>query len=176
MILPYNNIFPRIAKTAFVVQNADIIGDVVMGEYSSVWFGAVVRGDIHYIRIGERTNIQDLSVVHVTVDTHPTVIGSEVTVGHQVVLHGCTVGNHCLIGMGSRILDGAVIGDHCLVAAGSVVRQGFQVPPGVLVAGVPAVIKRELTTDDLREIELSAKRYVEYAANYLAQGYKSQTI
>ena len=176
MILPYDNTWPQIASTAFLVDNCDIIGDVVIGEQSSVWFGAVVRGDIHYIRIGDRTNIQDLSVVHVTVDTAPTIIGSNVTVGHNVVLHGCTVEDNCLIGMGAKILDGAVIGHNSLVAAGAVVKEGFQVPPGVLIAGVPATIRRDLRPEDLKEIDLSAQRYIDYSAKYLSGGYRSQII
>ncbi len=176
MILPYNNTWPQIAPTAFLVDNCDIIGDVIIGEQSSVWFHAVVRGDIHYIRIGDRTNIQDLSVVHVTVDTHPTIIGSNVTVGHNVVLHGCTIEDNCLIGMGARILDGAVIGHNSLVAAGSVVKQGFKVPSGVLVAGVPATIRRDLRPEDLREIDLSALRYIDYSAKYLSGGYRGQIV
>jgi len=176
MILPYNNRWPVVAETAFLVDNCDVIGDVVIGEQSSVWFGAIIRGDIHYIRIGNRTNIQDLCVVHVTAGTAPTVIGSNVTLGHQAVLHGCTVEDDCLIGMGSRILDGAVIGKHSMVAAGSVVRPGFQVPSGVLVAGVPADIKRELRPEDIKEIELSAQRYVDYFCTYLKEGYLGQLI
>lgn len=176
MILPYNNIFPKIAPTAFLVDNCDVIGDVVIGEHSSVWFHAVVRGDIHYIRIGNRTNIQDLCVVHVTADTAPTIIGSNVTIGHQAILHGCTVEDNCLIGMGARILDGAVIGYNSLVAAGAVIKEGFQVPPGVLVAGIPATIKRDLRPEDMKEIDLSAQRYIDYTAKYISGGYKGQTI
>lgn len=176
MILPYNGIWPQIAQSAFLVENCDIIGDVHIGDQSSIWFGTVIRGDIHYARIGNRTNIQDLCVVHVTAGTAPTVIGSNVTVGHQAVLHGCTVGDDCLIGMGSRILDGAVICDHSMVAAGSVVRSGFQVPSGMLVAGVPAEIKRELRPQDLEEIRLSSQRYVDYFLTYVRGGYKGQSI
>jgi carbonic anhydrase/acetyltransferase-like protein (isoleucine patch superfamily) len=176
MILPYNDIWPNIAETAFLVDGCDIVGDVKIGEHSSIWFGTVVRGDIHYIKIGSRTNLQDNSVVHVTADTAPTLIGNNVTVGHAAILHGCTVEDDCLIGMGSRILDGAVIGKHSMVAAGSVVLPGVKVPSGVLVAGVPADIKRELRPEDIREIELSAQRYIDYYAAYLSGGYKGQEI
>jgi carbonic anhydrase/acetyltransferase-like protein (isoleucine patch superfamily) len=168
--------WPKIAKTAFLVEDCDIIGDVEIGEQSSIWFGTVIRGDIHYIRIGNRTNIQDNSVVHVTAHTAPTIIGSNVTVGHQAVLHGCTVEDNCLIGMGSRILDGAVIGGHSMVAAGSVVLPGVKVPSGVLVAGIPADIKRELHPEEIWEIELSAQRYMDYFSTYLRSGYKGQAI
>jgi carbonic anhydrase/acetyltransferase-like protein (isoleucine patch superfamily) len=176
MILPYNNIWPRIARNAFLVDNCDIIGDVEIGEQSSIWFGTVVRGDIHHIKIGNRTNIQDNSVVHVTADTAPTIIGNNVTVGHGAILHGCTVEDDCLIGMGSRILDNAVIGNHSMVAAGSVVLPGVEIPSGMLVAGIPAEIKRELHPDDIREIELSAQRYIDYFSTYLHGGYKGQVI
>ena len=176
MILSYKGMWPKIARSAFLVENCDVIGDVVIGEYSSVWFGVVIRGDIHYIRIGDRTNVQDLCMIHVTMDTAPTVIGSNVTIGHSAVLHGCTIKDHCLIGMGAKILDGAVIGSNSIVAAGAVVRPGFQVPEGVLVAGVPADIKREVLPEDLREISLSAQRYKDYSAQYIADGYIGQTI
>jgi carbonic anhydrase/acetyltransferase-like protein (isoleucine patch superfamily) len=176
VILPYNGKLPRIAASAFLVDNCDVIGDVVIGEYSSVWFGAVVRGDIHYIRIGDRTNIQDLCMVHVTIDTAPTVIGSNVTIGHGAILHGCTIEDHCLIGMGAKILDGAVIGSNSMIAAGAVIRPGFQAPSGVLVAGVPAEIKRELRPEDIEEIRLSAERYVDYSATYIAGGYEGQRL
>ena len=176
MILSYNGMWPKIAKNAFLVENCDIIGDVEIGEQSSVWFGAVIRGDIHYIRIGDRTNVQDLCMIHVTMDTAPTVIGSNVTIGHSAVIHGCTIKDHCLIGMGAKILDGAVIGSNSMVAAGAVVRPGFKVPEGVLIAGVPADIKREVSPDDLKEIRLSAQRYMDYSAQYISDGYLGQTI
>ena len=176
MILSYNGMWPKIAKNAFLVENCDIIGDVEIGEQASVWFGVVIRGDIHYIRIGDRTNVQDLCMIHVTMDTAPTMIGSNVTIGHSAVIHGCTIEDDCLIGMGAKILDGAVIGNHSLVGAGSVVRPGFIVPPGSMVAGVPAVVKRDVTEHELREIQLSPQRYVDYFSQYIADGYQGHKI
>ena len=137
-----------------------------MGAGSSVWFGSVIRGDVHWIRIGERTNIQDLSVLHVTTETAPLRVGSDVTVGHRAILHGCTVEDGCLIGMGAIVLDGARIGRGSLVAAGSVVSVGFQVPPETLVAGVPAVVKRSLKPDEVQSFIDSARHYTELAQVY----------
>ncbi|MBI4364561.1 MAG: gamma carbonic anhydrase family protein, partial [Candidatus Latescibacteria bacterium] len=132
---------PRIPKSAYIAPTASVVGDVVLGEEASVWFGAVIRGDVGPIRIGERTNIQDGCVLHVTGGRTPLRVGAAVTVGHRVILHGATVEDRCLIGMGSILLDGCVIGEESLVAAGSVVLEGMRVPPRSFVAGVPARIK-----------------------------------
>ena len=168
MIRTFQGIKPTIAASVFLEETAVVIGDVVIGEESSVWFHAVVRGDVHSIRVGRRTNIQDLSVVHVTHDTHPTVLGDDVTVGHHVVLHGCTIKNRVLIGMGALIMDGAVIGEDCVVGAGALVTERTVVPPKSLILGAPAKVKRPVTEAELAWIRESAQNYVKYARQYLA--------
>ncbi|MEK6649337.1 MAG: gamma carbonic anhydrase family protein [Bacteroidota bacterium] len=157
---------PRLDPTVFVAAGAQVIGDVEIGAGSSVWFGSVIRGDVHWIRIGERTNIQDLSVLHVTTGTAPLQVGSDVTVGHRAILHGCTVEDGSLIGMGAIVLDGARIGSGALVAAGAVVSAGYRVPPATLVAGVPATVKRSLRPDEVEGILRSAQHYRELAQVY----------
>lgn len=166
MQLPYDNKYPQIDSTVLVVPTATIIGDVVIGPESSVWFQTVVRGDVNFIRIGARTNIQDGSVVHVTLKTHPTIIGDDVTIGHNATLHGCTVGDRCLIGIGAILLDGVEIGADCMIAAGSVVTPGTVIPAGTLVMGAPARVKRELTTDEISQLKKSAENYIEYKKRY----------
>lgn len=168
MIRTFQGIRPTIADSAFIEETAIIIGDVVISEESSVWFNSVVRGDVHYIRIGRRTNIQDLCVLHVTHDTAPLNIGDEVTVGHRVVLHGCTVKDRVLIGMGAIIMDGAVIGEDSIVGAGSLVTEGTVVPPKSLIFGSPARIRRPATEKELAWISESAENYVRYARWYLS--------
>ncbi|MCS6817530.1 MAG: gamma carbonic anhydrase family protein [Blastocatellia bacterium] len=168
MILPFRGVWPQIAETAFVEETAIVVGDVEIGEHSSIWFHAVVRGDVHRIRIGRDTNIQDGVVVHVTGGRFPVLIGDRVTIGHRAIVHGCTIGDECLIGMGAILLDGVVVGERSLIAAGSVVREGTQVPPGSLVAGVPARIVRELTEEELRRIEGGWRSYRELKEQYLA--------
>jgi carbonic anhydrase/acetyltransferase-like protein (isoleucine patch superfamily) len=167
MIRTFQGVKPTIAPSVFIEDTAVVIGDAVIGEDSSIWFHAVVRGDVHYIRIGSRTNIQDLSMLHVTHDTHPLVIGDEVTVGHHVVLHGCTIGNRVLVGMGAIIMDGAVIGEDCVVGAGALVTEGTIVPPKSLILGAPAKVKRAVTEKELAWIKESAKNYVTYSRQYL---------
>lgn len=166
MIRSFQGVAPKIAESAFVEDTAVIIGDVVIGEESSIWFNAVVRGDVHYIRIGDRTNIQDLSVIHVTHDTHPTVIGNDVTVGHHVVLYGCTIKDRVLVGMGAIIMDGAVIGEDCVVGAGALVTERTVVPPKSLILGSPAKVKRPVTDEELAWIRASAQNYVKYSRQY----------
>lgn len=168
MILHYNNIHPALGKNVFLAPNATIIGDVRLGEECSVWFNTVIRGDVNYIRIGPRTNIQDLCMCHVTFEKWPLIIGEGVTVGHSAALHGCVIKDHCLIGMGARVLDGAQVGPRALVAAGAVVREGFIVPEHTLVAGNPAVVKRELRAEEIENLVASAERYVKYKNIYLA--------
>lgn len=170
-LLPYRGVWPRLHESVFVADGARIIGDVEIGADSSVWFNAVVRGDVCPIRIGERTNVQDNVTLHVTHDTGPLTIGSRVTIGHNAVLHACTVHDHALIGMGSILLDGCVIEERTLVAAGSLVRQGFVAPSGMLVAGVPAAVKRPLTDDELRNVLESPDNYARYVAAYREGGY-----
>ncbi|HOW52352.1 MAG TPA: gamma carbonic anhydrase family protein [bacterium] len=167
MIAGYLNTFPRIDEKAFVFKGATVIGDVVIGPESNIWFGVVLRGDVNYIRIGARTNIQDNATVHVTTALYPTEIGDEVTVGHNAVIHGSTIGDRTLIGMGAVLLDGCRIGKNVIVAAGSIVRMKSVIPDGVLVAGNPAVIKRDITEDERLFFERSAANYVKYSYNYL---------
>ena len=167
MILPFKGKLPDIDESVFIANGAIIIGDVEIEKDSSVWFNAVVRGDVHYIRIGERTNIQDGSILHVTNDKHFLEIGNEVTIGHNAVIHGCILKNNILIGMGAVILDSAVINSNSLIAAGSLIREGFIVPEGVLAAGVPAKIKRDLTEEEIRSINESASGYVKYSKEYI---------
>jgi carbonic anhydrase/acetyltransferase-like protein (isoleucine patch superfamily) len=147
--------------TVFVESSAHVVGDVEIGADSSVWFGSLIRGDVHYIRIGARTNIQDLTVIHVTHDTHPTILEDEITVGHRAVLHGCRVKSRSLIGMGSIVMDDAEVGPESVVAAGSLVSPRTRVPPRSLVRGVPAKVVRELTEEEIEEIRRSADRYVD---------------
>jgi carbonic anhydrase/acetyltransferase-like protein (isoleucine patch superfamily) len=166
----FGGVAPRIDPSAFLATGCVVVGDVELGPGSSVWFGAVIRGDIHFIRIGARTNIQDQAVVHVTGGTHPTVIGDEVTVGHGAVLHGCTIKDRCLIGIGAIVLDGAVVGEEAMVGAGALVPPGMVVPPRVLVMGAPARVKRPLGAAEVEGFRASAAHYVEYAARYRAEG------
>jgi carbonic anhydrase/acetyltransferase-like protein (isoleucine patch superfamily) len=166
MIRSFQGVRPTIAESAYIEDTAAIVGDVHIGEESSVWFHTVVRGDVHYIRIGRRTNVQDLCMLHVTHDTHPLVIGDEVTIGHRVVLHGCTVKDRVLIGMGAVIMDGAVIGEDSVVGAGALVTEGTVVPPKSLILGTPARVKRPVTDKELAWIRESAANYVGYARQY----------
>ena len=174
LIRPYGGKAPRLHGTAFVAETAVVIGDVELGEDSSVWFGSVLRGDIHSIRIGARTNIQDQSVVHVTGGTHPTCVGDDVTVGHRVTLHGCTIQDRCLIGMGSIVLDGAVIGEDSLVGAGSLVPPGMIVPPRKLALGAPARVKRDLTAAEIASFLASAQSYARRGKDYVAAGFSAR--
>ncbi len=174
MIIPYKKIEPKIEKDVFIAPSADVIGDVQIGENSSVWFGAVIRGDVNSIHIGKNTSIQDLSMLHVThytkedkSDGYPTYIGDNVTVGHKVMLHGCVIGNACLIGMSATILDGAIIGQESLVGAGSLVTQNKIFPPRSLIMGSPAKVIRELSDEEVESLYLSAKNYVEFKNSYL---------
>jgi carbonic anhydrase/acetyltransferase-like protein (isoleucine patch superfamily) len=158
---------PRLGQRVFVAENAALIGDVELGDDASVWYGTTIRGDVNFIRIGARTNVQDNCTIHVSYDTWSTVIAEEVTIGHGAIVHGCRIGRGALIGMGSRVLDGAVIGESAIVGAGALVPEGMHVPPRTLVVGVPARIKRELTAEELERLEGSWKHYVEYKDRYL---------
>jgi len=160
MLKSYRGVAPEVHETAFVEESAQVIGDVKIGANSSVWFNVVIRGDVNSIRIGERTNIQDGCVLHVTLDTHPLVIGDNVTIGHGAIVHGCRIGSNCLIGMGSIILDGAVIGENCVVAAGAIVTEGSVIPPNTLVMGIPAKPKRAVADKDLERARAGCDRYV----------------
>jgi carbonic anhydrase/acetyltransferase-like protein (isoleucine patch superfamily) len=166
MIRTFQGIKPTVPKSCFIETTAVVIGDVVTGEHCSVWFNAVIRGDVNSIRIGDRTNVQDLCMLHVTHDTHPLFIGHEVTIGHNVVLHGCTIQDRVLVGMGGIIMDGAVIGEGSVVGAGALIVEGRIVPPKSLVLGSPAKVKRPVTEKELAWIKESAENYVKYARQY----------
>ncbi len=165
-IRPYQGKFPQIAASAYIDRAAVVIGDVVIGEDSSVWPMCVVRGDVNHIRIGNRTNIQDGCVLHVMKDEYPLILGDEVTVGHSVTLHGCTIESHVLIGMGAIILNGATVGAGSIIAAGTLITERTVIAPGSLVMGSPGKVKRALTPIDQHSIEAYAKRYVEYKNLY----------
>jgi gamma-carbonic anhydrase len=166
MLRPFRSVFPTVHPSAFVDQSAQIIGDVHVGAESSVWMNVVVRGDVHYIRIGARTNIQDGTIVHVMRDTHPTVVGDDVTIGHGAVVHGSTIEDRCLIGMGAILLNGCRIGTGSIVAAGSLLPEGMVVPPGSMVMGVPAKVRRKLTPDEDTSIQWYADNYVRYRLDF----------
>lgn len=171
MIAPFKEKIPKIADTAFVADDAVLVGDVEVGENASIWFGSVVRGDVNYIRIGDRTNIQDATVIHVSSKDHPTMLENDITVGHRVVLHGCYVETGCMIGIGAILLDGVRIGRNSLVAAGSLLTPGTIIPPRSMVMGSPAKVKRELTDDEIEGICRNVAGYVELATIYrLAAG------
>lgn len=165
-IREFRSVRPRIHGSALVVDGAVIVGDVEIGEDASVWFGSVVRGDVNYIRIGARTNIQDMTVIHVSSNTHPTIVEEEVTVGHRVVLHGCHVERGCLIGIGAIVMDGARVGAQSLVGAGTLLTPGTVIPPRTLVIGSPGRVKRELTDDELAYLDRSWRNYVELKVRY----------
>lgn len=174
MIRPFQNTLPKIHETAFIADSAEVIGDVEIGQDSSVWFGSVIRGDVNRIRIGARTNIQDLSVIHVSSETHSTTLEDEITVGHRVTLHGCYIETGCLIGIGSILLDGVRIGAHSLVAAGSLLTPGTEIPPFSLVMGSPAKVKRPLTQKELEDLPKFWKNYVSLIARYRGPGSQPQ--
>jgi carbonic anhydrase/acetyltransferase-like protein (isoleucine patch superfamily) len=167
MLKPYKGIWPRLHETVFVEESAQVIGEVEIGAHSSIWFNAVVRGDVHHVKIGERTNVQDNCVLHVTKDTHPLIIGSDVTIGHSVTLHGCTVRDRCLIGMGANVLDGVEIGEDSIVGAGSVVTEGIKISPRSLVLGVPGRVVRGLRDEEVAGIAQSARNYMGYTKDYV---------
>src|SRR5271166_6683878 len=166
MIRPFRGVLPQIAASAYIDPSAQVIGDVAVGERSSVWPNVSIRGDVNSIRIGEETSIQDNTVLHCDPVTFPLVIGNRVTVGHGAVVHGCTVEDESLIGIGAVILNGAKIGRGSVIAAGSVVPEGMQIPPGSMVMGIPAKVKRELTTEERERFHHNASRYVALAKIY----------
>jgi carbonic anhydrase/acetyltransferase-like protein (isoleucine patch superfamily) len=170
LIHSYRDKNPRIHETAFIAENATVVGDVVIGPDASVWFGSVIRADVHFIRIGARTNVQDLTVMHVNHGRNPTILDEDVTIGHRAILHGCHVKRGSLIGMGAVLLDDVVVEERALVAAGSVVSPGTIVPSGKLARGVPARVVRELTEDELAEMKRGAESYCGLKDEYLRQG------
>ncbi|MGB9080021.1 MAG: gamma carbonic anhydrase family protein [Desulfuromonadaceae bacterium] len=173
MIKAFQGIHPTIDPTAFVAETAVIIGDVRMGAQSSVWYNCVVRGDVNHIRIGARSNVQDLSMLHVTHKKHaddpgaPLIIGDDVTIGHSVTLHGCTLQNGCFIGMQAMVMDHAVVGEGALVGARALVTEGTVIPPHTLWIGAPAKYKRDLTPDEVAWLKKSAGNYVNYSRQYI---------
>jgi carbonic anhydrase/acetyltransferase-like protein (isoleucine patch superfamily) len=173
-VRPFGGKTPVVHASAWIAPGATVVGDVEIGEGSSIWFGCVARGDVNVIRVGRRTNVQDLTTIHVTSRTHPTSIGDEVTVGHRVVLHGCTIKDRCLIGIGSVVMDGAVVGPESVVGAGALVPPGMVVPPRTLVMGSPAKVKRDLSAEEVDALRKSADNYVEYAARYAAEGWATR--
>ncbi len=165
-VIPYRGLSPRIDPSAFLCDGVRIVGDVRIGPEASIWFNAVIRGDVHRITIGRRTNVQDNAVIHATLDMYPTLIGDEVTIGHGAILHACTVEDLCLIGMGSTVMDNVTIGKGSLVAAGSLVPPNLKVPPNSLVVGVPGKVRRELTAEEREHLSVSAQHYVDYVGHY----------
>jgi carbonic anhydrase/acetyltransferase-like protein (isoleucine patch superfamily) len=173
MILKFKKWFPKIHKKAWVAPSADVIGNVKIGRDSSIWFGVVIRGDIHKIKIGKRTSIQDLSMIHVThyknedmSDGHPTIIGDDVTIGHKVMLHGCTIEDGCLIGMNATVLDGAVIGEGSIVGANSLVTSNKIFPPHSLIMGSPAKVVKTLSDKEVENLIKHAAKYVDFKNEY----------
>jgi carbonic anhydrase/acetyltransferase-like protein (isoleucine patch superfamily) len=166
MIRAFNGIEPKINETAYVSDGCFIVGDVEIGEDASVWFGSVLRGDVNYIRVGARTNIQDQTIIHVSSKGLPTVVEEEVTVGHRATLHACHVERGCLIGIGAILMDGVRVGANSIVGAGTLLTPGTQIPPRSLVIGSPGRVKRELTDDELESLELSWRNYVELKNQY----------
>jgi carbonic anhydrase/acetyltransferase-like protein (isoleucine patch superfamily) len=169
MLRPYRGLLPTVDPTAYVDESAQVIGDVHIGAESSIWMNVVIRGDVNFIRIGDRSNLQDGTIVHVMRDTHPTRVGDEVTVGHAVVLHGCTIDDRCLIGMGAQLLNGAEIGSDSIVAAGTLVTEETKIPARSLVMGRPGKVKRPLTDEEVASIRDYAARYVGYKKDYEQQ-------
>jgi carbonic anhydrase/acetyltransferase-like protein (isoleucine patch superfamily) len=165
-LYPYKGILPTIAESAWISPTASIVGDTHIGARSNIWFGVTVRGDVHHVRIGEATNIQENAVVHVTHQKHPCIIGHRVTVGHGAIIHACTLGDECLVGMGSIVLDGAVVESGAMVAAGAVVSPGKVVPKGHIWAGTPAKLLRPMSDEEKRYLAWSSEHYCKLAEAY----------
>ncbi len=167
LIIPHHGITPIVPASVYLAPTATVIGDVVLGEEASLWFNVVVRGDVNFIRIGDRTNIQDNSTIHVSIDTWPTVIGNDVVAGHNVLLHGCTVKDRVLVGMGSTLMDGVVVGEESVVGAGTLLTPGTEVPPRSLVAGRPGRVVRGVTDEEVESlIMFGVRNYLEYKKTY----------
>jgi carbonic anhydrase/acetyltransferase-like protein (isoleucine patch superfamily) len=170
MLRTFRGRTPVVDRSAYIDQSAQVIGDVEIGAECSLWMNTVVRGDVNTIRIGDRSNIQDNTVVHVQRGTHPTVIADDVTIGHSAMVHGCTIHSRVLIGIGAILLNGSVIGEDSIVAAGSLVTEGMVVPPRSLVMGSPARVRRPLTDEEVRTVLAYAENYVRYRLDYMLQG------
>lgn len=169
MLRPFKGVWPKLGERVYVDVSAQVVGDVELGDHASVWMNAVVRGDVHSIKIGPHTNIQDNCVVHVFKDLHPTVLADHITVGHSVTLHGCRIDSWCLIGMGAIILNGAHIGEESIVAAGTLVPEGKVIPPRSLVIGTPGRVLRPVTEEERDGLRKYAQNYYEYKETYLAE-------
>jgi carbonic anhydrase/acetyltransferase-like protein (isoleucine patch superfamily) len=169
MIRAYRGITPQIAASAYIDPSAQVIGDVVVGERSSVWCNTTVRGDVHYIRIGDESNVQDNCCLHVMTGEYPCLVGNGVTVGHSVVLHGCVVEDDCLIGIGAILLNGVLVGSGSIIAAGALVTERTKIPPRSIVMGAPAKVKRAAAEEDFEMIRRHARNYVEYRRIYLEE-------
>ena len=172
MLRTYKNKTPKIDQSTFVAETAVIIGDVEVGPRSSIWYGVAIRADINHVRIGAETNIQENTVIHVDLNDRglgdcATIIGDRVTVGHGAILHGCKIGDDCLIGMGAVVLSGASVGAGSVIAAGALVKEGQQIPPRSMVMGMPAEVKRQLPEEAVEKIRLSAQHYVDLAGEYI---------
>ena len=170
-ILLYDGVAPTLGAGVFIADTARVIGDVYLGAGSSVWFGTVIRGDVHHIRVGARTNVQDQTMIHVTSKRWPTIVGDDVTIGHRAILHGCTVHDRVLIGMGAIVMDGAVVGEEAMVGAGALVTPGTVIPPRTLFVGSPARAARPLKDSELAWLPESARHYAALAGTYLAGGH-----
>ncbi len=166
MIRPYRGVMPRIAPSAYIDSSAQVVGDVIVGERSSIWMNVSIRGDVNYIRIGDETSIQDNSVLHVDHDLYPCIVGNRVTVGHRVVLHGCEIGDGALIGIGAIVLNGARVGPGAVVAAGALVPEDMEVPANMLVMGTPAKMRREVTPEEQERFRKNCNNYVRITAIY----------
>lgn len=165
-VLEYSNKIPQLGENVFIAPGAMVIGDVEIGADSSVWFNTVIRGDVFHIRIGKETNIQDNSVIHVSTGRHAAIIGDRVTVGHRVILHGCTIEDDALIGMGAIVMDRCVVGKGAFVGAGALVTEGTIIPPGMLAVGSPAKVKRPLTDEEKAHVALAAQGYAMLSKEY----------
>jgi len=170
MIYSYKDFSPNIDKSVFIAPSADVIGNITIGRNSSIWFNVTARADVHFIKIGNKSNVQDNSVLHVTNGVYPLTVGNKVTIGHGVALHGCTIGDNSLIGIHATILDGVEISKNSIIAAGSLVRENKSFPPGVLIAGNPATAKRKLSEEEIKKNLRYAMNYVEYSKTYLEKG------
>jgi len=167
MLHEYGGKWPKLGDRVYIAEGAQVVGDVEIGDHSSVWYNCVIRGDVHFVRIGKYTNIQDGSIGHVMKGTYPLILHDYVTAGHGVMLHGCTIQSHCLIGMRATILNDVTVGEHSIIGAGALLTEGTVIPPRSLVLGMPAKVKRELTDNEVADIDEYAKRYYEYKEMYL---------
>jgi len=169
MIKTFENKQPQLGRNIYISESAAVIGEVTLGNEVNIWFGAVVRGDMHYINVGNRSNIQDNAVVHVTTSISPTTIGANVTVGHGAIIHGCTIEDNCMIGMGSVVMDDAVVGEGVLIGAGALVPPNMKIPPRSLVVGMPGKVVREISEDEYQMIVDRPQEYIDLAAVYLKE-------